>query len=183
MIKRELIQVFSTLDAWFDKEGALLNYLPQEGRWSIMNILEHVVLTNHYLLILIDKGSAKSLRRAGECDLQEVLNDYHFYNPLINDIGNPDSFGWERPNHTEPKGSRQKDELQVELRWQLYRCLTHLEKLKNGEGILHKTTMSVNSLGKLDVYQYIYFLALHAKRHVVQMEKNQKEHDAMFMVN
>jgi hypothetical protein len=30
--------------------------------------------------------------------------------------------------------------------------------------------MSVDELGKIDVYHYIYFLAQHAKRHLMQME-------------
>ena len=35
--------------------------------------------------------------------------------------------------------------------------------------------MTVNDLGKIDVYQYLYFLAQHAKRHVGQMEKVEAE--------
>lgn len=35
--------------------------------------------------------------------------------------------------------------------------------------------MTVNNLGKIDVYQYIYFLAMHAQRHVEQMEKIETE--------
>ena len=50
-------------------------------------------------------------------------------------------------------------------------CLSCLDQLKNGEGVLHKTTMSVNDLGKIDVYHYIVFLVQHAKRHLVQMDK------------
>ena len=57
-----------------------------------------------------------------------------------------------------------------EIRDQLNRCLIHLEMLQNGEGLLVKTTMNVNGLGKLDVYQYIYFLALHVRRHLQQLE-------------
>ncbi|MBN8787104.1 MAG: hypothetical protein J0I84_08435 [Terrimonas sp.] len=47
--------------------------------------------------------------------------------------------------------------------------------MKNGEGVLYKTTMTVNDLGKIDVYEYIYFLAQHGQRHVTQMEKNEAE--------
>jgi hypothetical protein len=35
--------------------------------------------------------------------------------------------------------------------------------------------MSVNNLGKLDVYQYIYFLSLHAERHLQQLKKIEEE--------
>ena len=37
--------------------------------------------------------------------------------------------------------------------------------------VLYKTTMSVNGLGKIDVYHYIYFLVQHAQRHISQMKK------------
>ena len=47
--------------------------------------------------------------------------------------------------------------------------------MPNGEGVLYQTTMSVNNLGKIDVYEYIYFLARHAQRHLEQMERNERE--------
>ncbi|MBP7554952.1 MAG: hypothetical protein KA821_01715, partial [Chitinophagaceae bacterium] len=50
-----------------------------------------------------------------------------------------------------------------------------LHSMPNGEGIVYKTTMTVNNLGKIDVYQYIYFLAQHASRHITQMQKMQNE--------
>lgn len=50
-----------------------------------------------------------------------------------------------------------------------------LGRLKNGEGLLYETTMTVNDLGKLNVYEYIYFLSKHAERHIRQMEENRAE--------
>ncbi|MEN4760257.1 hypothetical protein ABEG63_07945 [Chryseobacterium sp. C39-AII1] len=35
--------------------------------------------------------------------------------------------------------------------------------------------MTVNELGKINVYEYIYFLSLHAQRHVTQMKNNELE--------
>jgi hypothetical protein len=40
---------------------------------------------------------------------------------------------------------------------------------------LCKTMMSVNNIGKIDVYHYICFLVQHAKRHITQMEKIRDE--------
>jgi hypothetical protein len=39
--------------------------------------------------------------------------------------------------------------------------------------------MSVNGLGKLNVYEYIYFLAQHGRRHSTQMEKNELEFNSL----
>lgn len=58
---------------------------------------------------------------------------------------------------------------------QCQQCLEHLNQMSNGEGVLLKTTMSVNNLGKIDVYEYIYFLAQHAARHIMQMEHVESE--------
>ncbi len=62
-------------------------------------------------------------------------------------------------------------EIRHELEQQLKQCHTHLLTLQRGEGVLYKTMMSVNNLGKIDVYHYIYFLVQHAKRHITQMER------------
>jgi hypothetical protein len=47
--------------------------------------------------------------------------------------------------------------------------------LQNGEGLLVFTNMSVNNLGKLDIYQYIYFLTKHIERHIRQLQRLQKQ--------
>lgn len=75
----------------------------------------------------------------------------------------------------EPTGNKLLAEVRHQLKEQVHQCLAILAKLSNGEGVLYKTTMSVNNLGKLDVYEYIYFLAQHARRHIMQMEKNEFE--------
>jgi hypothetical protein len=40
---------------------------------------------------------------------------------------------------------------------------------------MSKTMMTVNAIGKLDVYQYIIFLCRHALRHDAQMQNNEQE--------
>jgi hypothetical protein len=53
----------------------------------------------------------------------------------------------------------------------------NLSLLNIGEGVLVLTNMSVNQLGKLDIYQYIYFLTKHIERHIRQMERLQNEYE------
>lgn len=118
-IKDFLELTFKSIDLWFDKDAELRSYKPQNGGWTIDQILEHIGLTNHFLLILIDKGTNKALANISKLDINE--------------------------------------------------------ELKNGEGVLYKTTMTVNDLGKIDVYEYIYFLAQHGQRHITQMTKNETE--------
>lgn len=71
----------------------------------------------------------------------------------------------------EPTGDKELGQIRALLDEQISECRGLLKELENGEGLVYTTTMTVNNLGKLDVYQYIYFLCQHAKRYIVQMQK------------
>jgi hypothetical protein len=174
-IRTLLRDAFARVDTWFDQPVEVQNFQPPNGGWTVAEILEHISLTNFFLLKLIDKGAEKALKNAGNFDLAEALQDYHFNRDKLDEIGIHKSFSWVRPEHMEPTGEKPLPEVRSLLQQQLSRCLQHLDDLPNGEGILHKTTMTVNDLGKIDVYHYLYFLAKHAERHLTQMERNLAE--------
>ena len=174
-IRTMLQHTFATVDTWFEKPANLRIHSSYNGGWSIDQILEHIGLTNHFLLILIDKGTQKALNKSTQVDLDEVLSTYNFQQEKLDQVGVHLSFPWIRPDHMEPKGHKTQLEVRQQLQDQLLKCLDTLDRLKNGEGVLYQTTMTVNDLGKIDVYQYLYFLAQHAKRHVGQMEKVEAE--------
>lgn len=178
-VKNALTTTFSTIDVWFDKDKRLHTYRPLNGGWTIDEILEHVGLTNHYLLILIEKGANKALSNLLQVDLSTELANHNFQYEKLAEIGQHKSFAWIRPEHMEPTGNKPLAEVRHQLKEQVHQCLTIIAKLSNGEGVLYKTTMSVNGLGKLDVYEYIYFLAQHARRHIMQMEKNELEFNSV----
>ena len=176
-LKRDLIRTFAVMDEWFDKEHALRSYKPSTGGWCVNEVLEHVMLTNHFLLILIQKGCTKALRKADELNQNfAVPKGYTLDHPALLEISKPEAFAWQRPEHHQPTGQPSIHEVRRELRNHLDLCLITLDLLPNGEGVLHHTTMSVNNLGKLDVYQYIYFLSLHVQRHIQQMKKIEEEY-------
>lgn len=175
-IRHTLDTVTRQVDAWFDKPVALRQFRPSNNGWTIDEILEHISLTSHFLLKLIDKGADKALRNVNNLDLAQELAQYVFERNKLDEIGLYKSFEWIRPEHMEPTGTADMTEIRRLIQTQRDRCLEWLDKMPNGEGVLYKTTMSVNDLGKIDVYQYIYFLALHAKRHLEQMERNEREY-------
>ncbi|MDH5399034.1 MAG: DinB family protein [Cyclobacteriaceae bacterium] len=175
-IRRELLDTFNETDTWFDVQEDIRVYKPKGGGWSIGEILEHIGLTNHYLLILIEKGTKKALRNINNLDLQTELKNYTFQQNKLTEVGMHKSFTWIRPEHMEPRGEKSPEEVRQQIKSQTVQCLDVLERLKNGEGVLYKTTMSVNDLGKIDVYEYIYFLARHARRHLTQMEGVREEY-------
>lgn len=175
-LKRDLIRTFAVMDEWFDKEHTLRSYKPSSGGWSVNEVLEHVMLTNYFLLIIIEKGRVKALRKSETLSKADMVpENYSLSNPALLEIARPSAFEWQRPEHHQPSGQRSLYEIRREIRYQLEQCLITLELLPNGEGVLHQTTMSVNNLGKLDVYQYLYFLSLHAQRHLQQMSKIEEE--------
>jgi len=165
-VRDALRDVFAELDAWFDRGEMLRQRTPASGRWSINAVLEHVALTNHFLMLTLRKWAATADERVArgdpipddESDLQRLLV-----------IGERGSFGWERPEHMEPTGLPTPTEVQARLRQQLGDCLTILERMSDGRGALCLVTMTVNDLGKIDLYQWLYFLAQHARRHLQQL--------------
>ena len=52
----------------------------------------------------------------------------------------------------EPAGTVNMTDIRNKLHQQLIECLECLNELQNGEGVLCKTMMTVNDLGKIDVY-------------------------------
>jgi len=178
-IEYEINDSFDTLFTWFDVNAALLHYSPKTTGWSVAQNLEHVSLTNHYLLILIQKGTVKAVEKAAKIEYANLLKNYDVEWNKFEVIGKNKSFDWRRPQHMEPVGTMPLAEIETKLMLQQTKCTECLHKLQNGEGILYKTMMTVNGLGKIDVYQYIIFLVRHVQRHIEQMQKIKLEFDQL----
>ncbi len=175
-IRFDITNSFALLDKWFDQDHPIIHHKPNTGGWTAAQILEHVMLTNHYLLLLIEKGCEKALKNAQAMKIEIDGNMESLSRQELLEIGEHKSFVWDRPEHMEPKGDRALHEIRLTIKTQRDLCLDCLDKLKNGEGLLYKTTMSVNNLGKLNVYEYIEFLTLHMVRHLKQLEINGKNY-------
>ena len=173
-VRTALDQTFGAIDGWFDKPEVLRAYKPASGGWSIDEVLEHVTLTSHFLLIVIRHSAEKGLKRAargipipdGESDLD-----------VLEPIGRRGSFSWSRPEHMIPTGAVPNHEVRERMDAQYRECVSILDRLRGGEGALHKVRMSVNESGRLDVYQWLYFLAQHAARHIDQMREIEREQE------
>jgi hypothetical protein len=177
VLQKAIDTAFSELDPWFAKDNDVRLYHATHEEWNIHQILEHVSLVNHYLMMIIDKGARKAVRRSDRAAIERELEHYELSNPLLEDIGINNSFKWKCPGHMVPTGTPSPDRTRAELLTQKSRLMEYLAMLKNGEGVLCKTVMSVHSLGKLDVYQYIYFLLKHAQRHIQQMKEIEREYN------
>lgn len=177
-IDQALETAFNRLAEWFEAPVLLRTYRPANGGWTVDEILEHTALTNHYLLILIEKGATKALKNAHNLNLEEELAARPSEQIKLGQIANPQAFAWVRPEHMEPRGVKSGPEVAATLRQQLQACQQVLRRLPNGEGVLYRTTMTVNSLGKIDVYDFVHFLVKHAERHLMQIHKVAAEYSA-----
>jgi hypothetical protein len=166
-VRESIDDTFREIYSWFDQSPHALGYRPADKGWTIAEILEHITLTSHFLLIVATNGCEKALRRAQNQAIADSESDL----TLLTVIGTRGTFPWIRPEHMEPKG-KPLSEVLTTMRSQQEQCIQLLDKLKNGEGSLFKVTMSVNQLGRIDLYQWIYFIAQHAKRHIGQMQDN-----------
>ncbi|MFN3849486.1 MAG: DinB family protein [Spirosomataceae bacterium] len=175
-IRQTINECFDSLDYWLNLDNKKRSFHPLFGGWTINEILEHISLTNYFLLILIKKGTQKALKNVNNLILVDELKGYHFLNADLEQIGKHKSFTWIRPEHMEPQGGITLNDLKHKLENQRKECLYYLDSMPNGEGVLYKTTMTVNGLGKIDVYQYIHFLAMHIHRHLEQMTKIENDY-------
>lgn len=166
-IKSELIDTFTKLDTYFDLSPSIRIMHPIQNEWSINEILEHITLTNHFLMITLDNSREKVLRRAKTQPIPDVEIDLDH----IEIISDPDAFDWIRPEHMEPTRIKPMSAVRQTLQEQMQTCLQTLDDIQNGEGTLHTVRMSVQDLGKLDMYQWLYFLVQHAKRHTIEIER------------
>jgi len=174
-VREALLTNFRELDTWFEKDFDLLHFKPDTNQWNIREVLEHISLTNYFLLLIINKSTRRALERKRATNTIILPADYQDKFDKIDVIGSR-SFGWIRPEHLEPSGLQDMRDIRVLLKQQFAQCMYNLSLLKNGEGMLVLTNMSVNHLGKLDIYQYIYFLTKHIERHIRQIQRLAKQY-------
>lgn len=74
-----------------------------------------------------------------------------------------------------PTGETSTGEVRSLMRRQMQECHEILGRLGRGEGSLHRVRMSVNDSGRLDVYQWLVFLAQHVRRHLAQKAANEAD--------
>jgi len=167
-VRAGLMQVFSLLDDCFETPRERLERRPAyPDAWTGAEHLEHVWLANRFLLLTITKGCLKARKRAEGLQLPEGESDLE----LLSAIALPGAFDWSPPSHMVPTGRVQPGEVRAELRGQRGRCLELLAGMPRGEGRLCTIRMSVHGLGPLDMYQWLYFLAQHARYHLALIAK------------
>jgi hypothetical protein len=166
-VQQALVTTFDQLDTYFEVDADLRQVHPAENEWCIDEILEHITLTSHFLMITLKQSLDKVLRRAETQAIMDGESDL----TRIDRIGDPDAFAWIRPEHMEPTRAVSSEEVRHRMNAQKEEYLAILAQIQHGEGSLHQVRMSVQALGKLDMYEWMYFLIQHAYRHTVEIER------------
>jgi hypothetical protein len=167
-VRTALIEQFKELDKWFDHSPELLSYKPEADQWNIREVLEHIALTNYFLLLTINKATQRALNRRVPGVRLIASEAYKAKFREIETISSK-SFGWVNPAHLEPEGLMDLPQIRKRLKQQFTTAMYNLSLLSDGSGTLVKTNLHVNNLGALDIYQYIFFLTRHIVRHQHQM--------------
>lgn len=166
---RRLDRAFQDLDALLGSDAEVLDFRPTTGAWTAREVAEHVALCDRFLLILVSKIAAKSAKRAAA---GLALSPSPSQLEHVEALG-ANGFHWPHPEHMTPTGALSVPEVREQLAADLAACRAVLAEMPNGAGTLHRIRMSaVPGEDRLDLYQFLALIAVHAERHARQMRRN-----------
>lgn len=154
------------LALWLALEDPWWSQRPAPGAWSAAEVLEHVTLTQHYLLLLTEKLARRGLARAA----RGVAPPPTPTSTAVLDALASRDFRWEHPEHMAPGGAATRAELGARLREETRRALELFELTPRGAGALADARMGAID-ARLDVYGFLHLYTLHAERHLAQLER------------
>jgi hypothetical protein len=152
---------------WIEAPEPLWSGRPAPLAWSAAEVLEHVTLTQHFLLLLIEKLARRGRARAA----RGLAPPPTPASTAALDALAERQVRWECPQHMAPRGAVTRDELRARLREQFRRALAVLESVPRGEGALADARMGRLD-ARLDAYGFLHLMTLHAQRHLAQLDRN-----------
>ncbi|MCU0848030.1 MAG: DinB family protein [Spirochaetes bacterium] len=162
VIRKSLEETFDEILGLFSLPADKRSAVGKNGDWTINETLEHVSLVNRYLIMTLRRQFSKAVKMpTDQCGPVGAISL-----APVKKISDSAAFTWESPRHMLPTGRAPVDETRNELSGQKAECLRMLEGMKNGEGFRRRITMSVGGMGKIDLYQWIYFIAMHMEWHL-----------------
>ena len=168
-IRTELTSTFNRMLDVFAVREDVLYYQPSNGGWSIYQVLEHVLLANHFLLRIVNKQAERAVQLAGMVNKRNTQSYALDRNKLIR-MELAGSYIWVPQRYTEPAGDIPLLQIKMTLHDQLSESLALLSDSKVLEAI--ETTYVA---GKIDALHYMYFLVQHMQRHLGQVERLKQE--------
>jgi hypothetical protein len=168
-VRRRVKDAFRELDSALNAAGPLIaDRAPSVSPWSALDVGEHVTLANHYLLMLTEKCARKSARKLARGNLSDREGGRL---DRLESLASRE-FRWDAPEHMLPTGQASLDTVRANLVEQRDQALSLLDLLPAGEGSHHSIRMLViGPDARLDLYELLAFIALHARRHAAQVRR------------
>jgi hypothetical protein len=165
-IRMELITTFNqVLDVFAIREDVLY-YKPSNDGWSIYQVLEHIMLANHFLLRIVDKQAERALHLAGSFEQTHSPKAYSLDVHKLKRMELAGSYVWVPQQYTDPAGDMPLLQLKMALHDQITKCLGVLQNNRLIEAII-----KTHEAAKTDALHYLYFLVQHMHRHLQQVQR------------
>ena len=169
-IRLAVKESFARVYPWFEQPENVLHYEPANGRWTIIEALEHIALILPDMLSILERDRVKALWDAQFCPIYDRESDLD----KVDAINYRLLFDWPRPAH--PKAEKLPlERVRGRIRWGEAKCIWVLERCPNGEGSFCQTSIFVEDFGRCDLYQWIYFTARQVSDLASRMEENMAE--------
>lgn len=153
-IDRNTKTILDTIDS-LSPEQLLIK---PEGKWSIIEQLEHIVLTDKVVSLMLMRTPSS----VSETDT--ILGQERLEKIIVTLRGRK----VQAPDFLQPKGSiKSKTEFQEQFTQQRE---AFKQKVENGEIILSNNTYKHPYLGEMTVIDWYHFIPLHAQRHLEQIK-------------
>ncbi|MBI5364888.1 MAG: DinB family protein [Planctomycetes bacterium] len=162
-------RAFLELDQALVAEAALAERRPAPDAWSLAEIAEHVVRTDHHLLLLAGKLARKARERAAREDASVPRSAPGRAFTELERLAQHD-FRWAAPEHMLPRGELDLAAARRVLRADRERGRAILASMPPGAGVLASARFSPLDL-RFDAYQFLALVAAHAERHARQARR------------
>jgi uncharacterized damage-inducible protein DinB len=168
-IRTELTSAFNRVLDVFAVREDVLYYQPSNGGWNMYQVLEHVLLANHFLLCIVNKQAERAVQLASMVNKRNTQSYTLDRNKLIR-MELTGSYIWVPQQYTEPAGDMPLLQIKMTLHDQLSESLKLLSDSKVLEAI-----EATYVTGKIDALHYLYFMVQHMQRHLGQVERLKQE--------
>jgi hypothetical protein len=165
-VREELKSIFDALDKRFVLHPKLCRYKTSPEQWCIAKILEHITLFNRYFIRMIRWSSEKAIEWGQIAPITGTESDLG----RIRNIGDINLCAW-----LQPSNSLTLVEIREQMRSQVQELLDLLEQMPNGEGSIQGAI--IGQLGRMDIYEWLFFLAQHARRHEIEITRVVQAYD------
>ncbi len=169
-LRARLHETFASLLRVTEEPEEFLRFAPAPGEWSGLSVLEHVTLTDRYLLRLAEKIARKCRARLARGEPWPKAAPRH---EVLAQVAH-DRRPWRHPEHMTPTGSVSPAAVARRLHDDAAQVAAILDSIPPGAGTLHRIRISVLPEGedRLDLDQMLDFLGRHAERHLRQIDRN-----------